>query len=113
MIDLKMFYIFLLGLFLSLLYYVEEIIEEQEYKEKSMVVISLLALVKAFLGGILIVLIFYTLQELNLEFTIFGTVVKFGLYTNLFIAGTVSVFGSDIFKMAKKRVENFANKEVN
>lgn len=113
MIDLKMFYIFLLGLFLSLLYYVEEIIEEQEYKEKSMVVISLLALVKAFLGGILIVLIFYTLQELNLEFTILGTAVKFGLYTNLFIAGTVSVFGSDIFKMAKKRVEKFANKEVN
>ena len=67
MIDLKMIYIFLLGLFLSLLYYIEEIIEEQEYKEKSLVVIGMLALIKAILGGILIVLIFYSLQDLKIS----------------------------------------------
>ena len=113
MIDLKMLYIFLLGLFLSLLYYVEEIIEEQKYKEKSWVVMGALALIKAVLGGILIVLIFYTLQDLKLSFEIFGKEIVFGLWANLFIAGTVSIFGSDLFKMIKKRAELFANKEIN
>lgn len=113
MVDLKMVYIFLLGLFLSLLYYAEEIIEEQTYKEKSFLLIGLLLLVKGLLGGILIILMFYTLQELKLSFTIFDKVIELGLYTNLFIAGTISVFGSDIIKIAKKRAEILANKEVN
>lgn len=113
MIDFKMLYIFLLGLFLSLLYYVEEIIEEQEYKEKSLMVIGVLALVKAILGGILIVLIFYTLQDLKLSFELFGKEIILGLWSNLFIAGTISVFGSDLFKIIKKRVELFVNKEIN
>lgn len=111
--DLKMMYIFALGLFLSLLYYIEEIIEEQEYKEKSWVVIGVLALVKASIGGILIVLIFYTLQDLQISLELFGKQIVFGLWTNLFIAGTISVFGSDLFKMVKKRAEFFANKEIN
>lgn len=113
MIDLKMLYIFLLGLFLSLLYYTEEIIEEQEYKEKSLWAIGTLAFVKASIGGILIVLTFYTLQELKLSFSILGKDIELGLWTNLFIAGTISIFGSDMFKMIKKRVEVLANKEVN
>lgn len=113
MIDLKMLYIFLLGLFLSLLYYVEEIIEEQEYKEKSLIAIGMLALIKAILGGILIVLIFYTLQDLKLSFELFGKEIVLGLWANLFIAGTISVFGSDLFKIIKKRAELFVNKEVN
>lgn len=109
--DFKMVYIFILGIFLSLLYYVEEIIEEQEYKEKSIIAIGFLALIKSLLGGILIVLIFYTLQELQLSFTLFSKEVTFGLWSNLFIAGTVSVFGSDIFKMAKKRANRLASGE--
>lgn len=113
MIDLKMVYIFLLGLFLSLLYYVEEVIEEQEYKEKSLFVICMLAFVKALLGGMLIVMIFYTLQDLKLSFELFGKEIIFGLWANLFIAGTISVFGSDMFKMVKKRLEMYVNKEVN
>lgn len=113
MIDLKMLYIFLLGLFLSLLYYAEEIIEEQEYKEKSLWAIGTLAFVKASIGGILIVLTFYTLQELKLSFSILGKDIELGLWANLFIAGTISIFGSDMFKMIKKRVEVLANKEVN
>ena len=113
MIDLKMMYIFLLGLFLSLLYYIEEIIEEQEYKEKSLIIIAMLALVKAILGGILIVLIFYSLQDLKLSFSLFGKEVILGLWANLFIAGTISVFGSDVFKIIKKKIELYANKEVN
>lgn len=112
MIDLKMMYIFLLGLFLSLLYYIEEIIEEQEYKEKSLIIITMLALVKAILGGILIVLIFYSLQDLKLSFSLFGKEVVLGLWANLFIAGTISVFGSDVFKIIKKKVELCANKVV-
>ena len=113
MVDLKMLYIFLLGLFLSLLYYAEKIIEEQEYKEKSLWAIGTLAFVKASIGGILIVLTFYTLQELKLSFSIFGKDIELGLWANLFIAGTISIFGSDMFKMIKKRVEVLANKEVN
>lgn len=111
--DSKMIYIFLLGLFLSLLYYIEETIEEQEYKEKSWVIIGVLALIKAALGGILIVLIFYTLQDLQISVELFGKQIVFGLWTNLFIAGTISVFGSDLFKMVKKRAELFAKKEAN
>jgi hypothetical protein len=105
MIDFKMSYIFALGIFLTLLCYMEEIIEKQEYKEKSLLIITMIASIKALLGGIMIVLIFYTLQELKIEFTIFTTVIKFDIWGNLLIAATLSLFGSDMFKIIKKRVE--------
>jgi len=108
MTDLKMIYIFVLGIFLSLLYYIEEMIEEQEYKEKKILAILSLATVKSLLGGILIVLIFYMLQEIKISFTLFGSEIKFGLWSNLFIAGTLSVFGSDLFKLVKKRASLYA-----
>lgn len=112
MIDLKMLYILILGIFLSALYYAEEVIEEQTYKEKSLIVIGLLLSIKGLLGGILIVLTFYTLQELNISFTVFGKEVIFGLWGNLIIAGTVSIFGSDFFRIIKRRAELLANKEI-
>ena len=115
MMDLKMIYILLLGIFLSVLYYAEELIEEQTYKEKSFLLIGTLLVVKGFLGGILIVLTFYALQELKLSFTIFEKNITLGLWTNLFIAGVISVFGSDLFKLIKRRAESITknNKEVN
>ncbi len=112
MIDLKMIYILLLGVFLSVLYYAEELIEEQTYKEKSFIYIVLLLLVKGLLGGILIILTFYALQELKLSFTIFEKTLSFGLWTNLFIAGVISVFGSDLFKMLKRRADFLSKKGV-
>lgn len=112
--DLKMIYILLLGVFLSVLYYAEELIEEQTYKEKSFWVIFTLLAVKGFLGGILIILTFYALSELNLTFTIFGKTIALGLWTNLFIAGVISVFGSDLFRLIKRRAEQMSkNKETN
>lgn len=115
MMDLKMMYILLLGIFLSVLYYAEELIEEQTYKEKSFWVIGILLVVKGLLGGVLIILTFYALSELNLSFTIYGKTVTLGLWTNLFIAGVISVFGSDLFRLIKKRAESMSrnNKEVN
>ena len=110
MIDPKIYYIFALGAILTLFYYIEEAIEKQEYKEKSFSVIALLALAKSIIGGILIVIIFYTLQELNLEFKIFDTSIKPGLWGNLFIAGTFSLFGSDLFKIIKNKTENIVSK---
>lgn len=112
MIDLKMIYILILGIFLSVLYYAEELIEEQTYREKSLWVIGLLLAIKGLLGGILIVLTFYTLQELNLSFTIFNKEIALGLWGNLIIAGTVSIFGSDFFRIIKRRAETLSNKEV-
>lgn len=111
MIDLKMLYILILGIFLSVLYYAEELIEEQTYKEKSLWVIGLLLSIKGLLGGILIVLTFYTLQELNLSFTIFNKEIILGLWGNLIVAGTVSIFGSDFFRIIKRRAEVLANKD--
>ncbi len=113
MIDLKMMYIFALGMFLTLLYYLEDIIEKQEYKEKSLWSISFLAFIKALLGGILIILFFYTLEEFNIEFTIFNINIKLDIWGNLLIAGTLSLFGSDMFKLLKKRAEIIAKQEVN
>lgn len=110
MIDFKMLYILILGIFLSVLYYAEELIEEQTYKEKSLWVIGLLLSIKGLLGGILIVLMFYTLQELKLSFVIFDKEIVFGLWGNLIIAGTISIFGSDFFRIIKRRTEFFANK---
>lgn len=115
MIDLKMIYILFLGIFLSVLYYAEELIEEQTYKEKSFWYIFLLLLIKGLIGGILIILTFYTLQELKLSFTIFGKEIILGLWSNLFIAGATSVFGSDLLRMIKQRAELLAanKKEAN
>lgn len=110
MIDFKMLYILILGIFLSVLYYAEELIEEQTYKEKSLLVIGLLLSIKGLLGGILIVLMFYTLQELKLSFVIFDKEIVFGLWGNLIIAGTISIFGSDFFRIIKRRTEFFTNK---
>lgn len=111
MIDLKMLYIFGLGMFLTLLYYLEDIIETEEYNEKSLSYISFLAFIKALLGGILIVLFFYTLEELNIEFTIYTINIKLDMWGNLLIAGTLSLYGSDMFKQLKRRAELFANKK--
>ncbi len=113
MMDIKTLYIFILGAILTLLYYVEEIIEEQEYKQKAIPMIISLALVKSILGGVLIVLIYYTLQELKIEFVIFDMAIKFGDYTNLFIAGAFSLFGSDMFRMFKSKLERTLAKETN
>lgn len=113
MIDLKTLYIFILGVVLTLLYYVEEIIEEQEYKQKAIPMIVALAFIKSILGGVLIVLIYYTLQELKIEFVVFDIAIKFGDYTNLFIAGAFSLFGSDMFKMFKNKLERTLAKENN
>lgn len=110
MVDLKTLYILFLGVFLSALYYVEEVIEEQTYKEKSLLIISLLLSVKALLGGILIVLFYYTLDELNLSFTLFEKTIEFGFWGNLLIAGTLSIYGSDFFRIIKRRAEILANK---
>lgn len=112
MMDIKTLYIFILGVILTLLYYVEEIIEEQEYKQKSIPMIIALALIKSILGGVLIVLIYYTLQELKIEFVIFDIAIKFGDYTNLFIAGAFSLFGSDMFRMFKNKLERTLAKET-
>lgn len=106
MIDFKMLYIFALGVFLTLLYYLEDIIEKQEYKEKSLWSITFLAFIKSLLGGILIILFFYTLEELNLEFVLFGMNFKLNIWSNLLVAGTLSLFGSDMFKLIKRRVDS-------
>lgn len=111
--DIKTLYIFILGVLLTLLYYIEEIIEEQEYKQKAIPMIIALAFVKSILGGVLIVLIYYTLQELKIEFVLFNINIKFGDYTNLFIAGAFSLFGSDMFRMFKNKLERTLQKESN
>jgi prolipoprotein diacylglyceryltransferase len=112
MVDFKMLYIFSLGMVLTLLYYLEDIIEKQEYKEKSLGSISFLAFIKSLLGGILIILFFYTLEELKLEFVLFSMHFKLDIWGNLLIAGTLSLFGSDMFKILKRRAEIVTEKGV-
>jgi len=110
-IDLKMLYILTLGIFLSVLYYAEELIEGQAYKEKSLWIIGLLLSIKGALGGIIIILSFYALEELNLTFTIFDKTITLNMWANLFIAGTISIFGSDFLRIIKKRAEILASKD--
>ena len=105
MIDKIMYYIFFLGAILTFFYYIEEAIENQEYKEKSLLMMAFLAFVKSVIGGILIVLIFFTLQELKLEFDLIGIHIKLDLWANVLISATFSLFGSDIFKIFKRRLE--------
>ena len=47
MIDKIMYYIFFLGAILTFFYYIEEAIENQEYKEKSLLMMAFLAFVKS------------------------------------------------------------------
>ena len=110
MIDIKTLYIFMLGVLLTLLYHIEQMIEEEEHKAKGFWTMCALLFTKASIGGILIILIYYTLLEFNIEFTLLNMNVKFGEWTNLFIAGTFSLFGSDMFKMVKIRAEKAINK---
>ena len=105
-----MLYILLLGILLSILYYAEELIEEQTYIEKSLGYICVLLSIKGLMGGALTVLIFYTLEELKLSFTIFSIQLEFGMWTNLLIAGSISIFGSDFFRIIKRRAEEISNK---
>lgn len=105
MIDLKTFYIFLLGAVLTLLYYIEQLIETKEHEGKSKKQIISLAFVKCCIAGIIIVLVYYSLMATDLEFSIMGNIIRLNEWVSLFIASTVSLFGSELFKILKFGIE--------
>lgn len=93
------FWIFLLGMILTITYHLEEILEKKIYETTSKKVIFTLLFTKALIGGFLIVFVFFSLKELNIEFTIFNFNVKFGEVTNLLISSVICLWGSDFYKV--------------
>ncbi len=92
----------LIGIVLTLAYNIETIIEEKAYVVTSRVTLAFLLLAKATIGAIVIVLVYFALSELNIEFTVFTIHVKFGVFTNLFVASIFCLWGSDFYKTTQR-----------
>ncbi len=87
-----------IGVVLTIAYQLEEIIENKVYETTSKKTIALLLLAKSIVGAILINLVFFALNEININFTVFGKHVVFGTTINLLIASVICLWGSDFYK---------------
>lgn len=91
-----------LGVVLTVAYTLEEMLESGTLNGVSKLKIAFLLAIKSVLGAILIVLVYFSLSELNIAFTVFGTTIKFGTFTNLFISSIICLWGSDFYRFSQK-----------
>lgn len=91
-------WIFALGMILTIAYHAEEILENKVYETTSKKVIYALLFAKSLIGGFLICFVFFALEEIGIEFTIFDFNVKFGVISNLLIASVFCLWGSNFYK---------------
>jgi hypothetical protein len=104
----EVYYIFLLIVFLTFLHMLEEMIETESYKTKSKLTLSFLIATSSIIAGIIGTVCFYTLQELHLNFTIFGIQIQLQLWANIFISITIPFFYKEMIQLAKRRMSNMA-----
>jgi hypothetical protein len=107
----EIIYIFLLTVFLTFLYKLEEAIETERYKTKSKLTLFLLMTISSIIAGIIGTICFYTLQEMALKFTIFDIKIELQLWANIFISITIPFFYREMIQVAKRRITNFSSKE--
>ena len=99
--DTKFMWIFVIGTFLAFLFYVEEVITENELVEKLGVIkVGVLVLINSVIGGVVMVTTYYALVQFE---PMWHDYLKVG------IAGTTAMLGKDMvhlyYKIVRSKVE--------
>ena len=89
--------IFVIGVFISCIFYLENILSTIEIKSRSWFEICLLVFLNGLLGGFVMVSIYYGLEQYYP--TMF-------LWVKIGIAGSIATMGKDAIKVVHKRVKN-------
>ena len=98
--DTKLMWIFVIGTFLAFLFYVEEVITENEIVEKlGMLKVGTLVVINSVIGGVVMVTTYYALVQF---------VPAWHDYLKVGISGTTAMLGKDMvhlyYKLVKSRV---------
>lgn len=98
---IKLTWLYLIGMFLACLFYLEEVITQKEILEKySLVKVVSLVLINSIIGGVVMVTVYYGLVQFASEWH---------EYLKVGIAGTTAMLGKDMvhlyYRLVKVRVE--------
>ena len=101
MVDAKLLWLFVIGTFLAGLFYLEEVITQNELIEKlGLAKVLLLVLINSIIGGVVMVITYYALMQFLPEWHD---------YLKVGIAGATAMLGKDMihlyYKVIKKRAE--------
>lgn len=114
MFDLKhieIWHIFFLVCFFTFLYKIEEMIEDESYKDKSKKVLSFLIITNTLVSAIIGTVIWVTLEEMKIKFVILDFTISLQGWINVFISITIPFFYREMIALAKKRMTVLAAKE--
>lgn len=109
--NIEVLWIFALTVFLTMLYKLEEIFEEEIYKATSWKVLIALILTSTLTAGVIAVLVWYSLEEIQFTFKVFGKEIMLKGWINVFLAVTIPFFYKELIAVVKKRMNILANKE--
>lgn len=101
MVDAKLLWLFVIGTFLAGLFYLEEVITQNELIEKlGLAKVLLLVFINSIIGGVVMVITYYALMQFLPEWHD---------YLKVGIAGATAMLGKDMihlyYKIIKKRAE--------
>ena len=101
MVDAKLLWLFVIGTFLAGLFYLEEVITQNELIEKlGLAKVLLLVCINSIIGGVVMVITYYALMQFLPEWHD---------YLKVGIAGATAMLGKDMihlyYKVIKKKAE--------
>lgn len=95
-VDVKLISLFLIGTFLSFLFYIEEMISENTLVEKLGVIkATLLVFINSIIGGVVMVTVYYAMVQFAPDWH---------EYLKVGIAGTTAMLGKDMIRLYYKFV---------
>jgi hypothetical protein len=114
MIDFKnveIWYIFGLIFFLTFLYKIEEMVEEETYKTKSRKVLFLLTTTSTLVAAIVGTVCWVTLEDMKIKFMLFDISIQLKGWVNVFISITIPFFYKEMILAVKRKMIIIATKE--
>lgn len=102
--NLQAIYIFLLTVFLACLYQIEDLIEKNENQKLSKKALFGLVISSSLTAGIIGTMVWFILEEVHIQFTIFGVLVTLKGTLNVFIAVTFPFFYKEIIHAINGRI---------
>lgn len=109
--NIEIWYIFGLIFFLTFLYKIEEMIEDESYKTKSRKVLFFLTTTSTLVAAIVGTICWVTLEEMKIQFMIFGISVQLKGWINVFISITIPFFYKEMILLVKRKITILATKE--
>lgn len=107
---IEIWHIFVLVCFFTFLYKIEEMIEDESYKEKSKKVLSFLIITNTLVSGIIGTIIWITLEDMKVKFEIYDFTILLQGWINVFISITIPFFYREMIAFAKRKMNIIASK---